>query len=90
MLSYFFPQVSHHRSWTKLGVMTAAQRDELLKRVVKKDPREKLSFKECGKIAKDLNLTLEQVNCAMICLISFLTSGSISITISDSKMVILV
>lgn len=41
--------------------MTAAQRDELLKRVVKDDPSEKLSFKECGKIAKDLNLTLEQV-----------------------------
>ncbi|XP_062008741.1 uncharacterized protein LOC133725476 isoform X1 [Rosa rugosa] len=54
-------EVSHHRSWTKLGVMTAAQRDELLKRVVKDDPSEKLSFKECGKIAKDLNLTLEQV-----------------------------
>lgn len=41
--------------------MTAAQRDELLKRVEKDDPSEKLSFKECGKIAKDLNLTLEQV-----------------------------
>ncbi|XP_050381184.1 uncharacterized protein LOC126798301 isoform X2 [Argentina anserina] len=54
-------EVSNHRSWTKLGVMTAAQRDELLKRVVKDDPSEKLSFKECGKIAKDLNLTLEQV-----------------------------
>lgn len=70
--------------------MTAAQRDELLKRVVKEDPSKKLSFKECGKIAKDLNLTLEQVNCAMICLISFLTSGSISITISDAEIVIFV
>ncbi|KAI5336749.1 hypothetical protein L3X38_016017 [Prunus dulcis] len=54
-------EVSLYRSWTKIRVMTAAQRDELLKRVEKDDPSEKLSFKECGKIAKDLNLTLEQV-----------------------------
>ncbi|KAM1359438.1 hypothetical protein ACFX2F_046420 [Malus domestica] len=54
-------EVSLYKSWTKIRVMTAAQRDELLKRVDKDDASEKLSFKECGKIAKDLNLTLEQV-----------------------------
>lgn len=41
--------------------MTAEQRAELLKCVVRDCTSEKLSFQECGKIAKDLNLTLEQV-----------------------------
>lgn len=41
--------------------MTADQRAELLKRVVNDDSNKKLSFKECEKIAEDLNLTLEQV-----------------------------
>ncbi|KAK3030920.1 hypothetical protein RJ639_036658, partial [Escallonia herrerae] len=49
------------RSWASVRVMTAEQRAELLKRVVDDDPGKKLSFKECEKIAKDLNLTLEQV-----------------------------
>lgn len=44
--------------------MTAEQRAMLLKRIAT-DEKEKLSFKECEKIAKDLNLSLEQVN---ICL----------------------
>lgn len=42
--------------------MTADQRAELLKRVVQDDVNEKLSYKDCEKIAKDLNLTLEQVS----------------------------
>ncbi|KAK2965595.1 hypothetical protein RJ640_008436, partial [Escallonia rubra] len=49
------------RSWASVRVMTADQRAELLKRVVDDDAGKKLSFKECEKIAKDLNLTLEQV-----------------------------
>jgi general transcription factor 3C polypeptide 1 len=40
--------------------MTTEQRAKLLKRIAI-DEKEKLSFKECEKIAKDLNLTLEQV-----------------------------
>lgn len=49
------------RSWASVRVMTADQRAELLKRVMKDDQSGKLSFKDCGKIAKDLNLSLEQV-----------------------------
>ncbi|XP_031385075.1 uncharacterized protein LOC116198940 isoform X1 [Punica granatum] len=54
-------EVFYFRSWASARVMTAEQRAELLKRVVKDSTSEKLSFKECEKIAKDLNLTLEQV-----------------------------
>ncbi|KAA8541644.1 hypothetical protein F0562_022796 [Nyssa sinensis] len=49
------------RSWASVRVMTADQRAELLKCIVNDDPNKKLSFKDCEKIAKDLNLTLEQV-----------------------------
>lgn len=41
--------------------MTAEQRAELLKYVSKHDLSEKISYRDCEKIAKDLNLTLEQV-----------------------------
>lgn len=41
--------------------MTADQRSELIKRIVKDNLNEKLSYRDCEKIAKDLNLTLEQV-----------------------------
>jgi hypothetical protein len=41
--------------------MTAEQRAELLKHVTKHDLSEKISYRDCEKIAKDLNLTLEQV-----------------------------
>ncbi|GER53573.1 B-block binding subunit of TFIIIC [Striga asiatica] len=54
-------EVFNPRSWTSSRVITADERVELHKRVVKDDPKEKLSFSECEKIAKDLNLTLEQV-----------------------------
>lgn len=56
-----FLQVFHYRSWTSVRVMTADQRAELLKRIVRDNVREKIPFKECEKIAKDLSLTLEQV-----------------------------
>ncbi|KAG5593380.1 hypothetical protein H5410_043894, partial [Solanum commersonii] len=49
------------RSWASVRVMTADQRAELLKRAINDGPQRKLSFKECEEIAKDLNLTLEQV-----------------------------
>ncbi|XP_010273234.1 PREDICTED: uncharacterized protein LOC104608836 isoform X2 [Nelumbo nucifera] len=54
-------EVFFYRSWASVRVMTAEQRAELLKRVVKDGPNKKLSFRECEKIAKDLNLTLQQV-----------------------------
>lgn len=41
--------------------MTAEQRAELLKHVTKQDLSEKISYRDCEKVAKDLNLTLEQV-----------------------------
>lgn len=41
--------------------MTADQRAELLKRIFNDNKNQKLPFRECEKIAKDLNLTLEQV-----------------------------
>lgn len=50
--------------------MTAEQRVELLKRV-SKDPNKKLSFSECDEIAKDLNLSLEQV--AYVCMHFFVS-----------------
>ncbi|XAR49896.1 hypothetical protein NMG60_11004070 [Bertholletia excelsa] len=63
---YAFPGSAVHevflsRSWASVRVMTADQHAELLKRIVNDDPLKKLSFEECEEIAKDLNLTLEQV-----------------------------
>ncbi|KAI5440336.1 uncharacterized protein LOC127100750 isoform X2 [Lathyrus oleraceus] len=63
---YAFPgsvvhEVFRFRSWASNRVMTAEQRAELLKHVSKHDLTEKISYKDCEKIAKDLNLTLEQV-----------------------------
>ncbi|XP_030526126.1 uncharacterized protein LOC115737876 isoform X2 [Rhodamnia argentea] len=60
-----FPGSSVHevfffRSWASVRVMTAEQRAELRKRIMT-DANEKLPYHECEKIAKDLNLTLEQV-----------------------------
>ncbi|KAJ7951536.1 putative B-block-binding subunit of tfiiic protein [Quillaja saponaria] len=54
-------EVFRYRSWASVRLMTAEQRGELLKRVMKDDTNEKMSLKECEMIAKDLNLTLEQV-----------------------------
>ncbi|XP_068654207.1 uncharacterized protein [Aristolochia californica] len=64
--SHAFPgssvrEVYFCRSWSSERVMTAEQRAELLKRVGNDDQERKISFKECDKIARDLNLTLEQV-----------------------------
>ncbi|XP_021293853.1 uncharacterized protein LOC110423806 isoform X2 [Herrania umbratica] len=54
-------EVFLNRSWASVRVMTADQRAQLLKRILKDNINEKLSYKDCEKIAKDLNLTLEQV-----------------------------
>ncbi|XP_020889714.1 uncharacterized protein LOC9322746 [Arabidopsis lyrata subsp. lyrata] len=48
------------RSWASDNVMTAEQRAKLLQ-CIAIDEKEKISFKECEKISKDLNLTIEQV-----------------------------
>ncbi|XP_021860398.1 uncharacterized protein [Spinacia oleracea] len=53
-------KVCLYRSWTTVRVMKAEQRSDLLKRI-KDQQSKKLSFQECREIAKDLNLTLEQV-----------------------------
>ncbi|VFQ59197.1 unnamed protein product [Cuscuta campestris] len=63
---YAFPGSAVHevffsRSWASVRVMTADQRAKLLKRVSNDCSNKKLSFKECEEIAKDLNLTMEQV-----------------------------
>ncbi|XP_017252944.1 uncharacterized protein LOC108223286 isoform X2 [Daucus carota subsp. sativus] len=49
------------RSWASARVMTADQRAELNKSIMKNGPDKKLSLSACEKIAKDLSLTLEQV-----------------------------
>lgn len=58
---YFVIQVFLSRSWASVRVMTADQRAKLLKRVFSGCSNRKLSYKDCAKIAKDLNLTMEQV-----------------------------
>ncbi|XP_034900158.1 uncharacterized protein [Populus alba] len=55
------PEVFHHRSWASVRIMSSDQRAELLKRIVMDDQSKTLSYKDCEKIAKDLNLTLQQV-----------------------------
>ncbi|XP_051135794.1 uncharacterized protein LOC127254623 isoform X2 [Andrographis paniculata] len=54
-------EVFHSRAWASVRVMTAEQRVKLLERVANDDLNGKLSFRHCKEIAKDLNLTLEQV-----------------------------
>lgn len=49
------------RSWTSLRIMSIEQRTELLKRIGAGGPETRKSAFECAKIAKDLNLSLEQV-----------------------------
>ena len=53
-------QVCLCRSWNTIRLMKAEQRADLLKRIKDQQSR-RLSFQECGEIAKDLNLSLEQV-----------------------------
>ncbi|XP_058097979.1 uncharacterized protein LOC131242975 isoform X2 [Magnolia sinica] len=55
------PEVFLCRSWASARVMAADQRAELLKRVANDVPDKKIPFKDCVKIAAELNLSLEQV-----------------------------
>nr|CAD1843635.1 unnamed protein product [Ananas comosus var. bracteatus] len=55
------PEVFHPRSWTSLRVMTAEQHMELLNRVTNVDREKKISLKDCIRIARELDLTVEQV-----------------------------
>ncbi|KAK7355373.1 hypothetical protein VNO80_14628 [Phaseolus coccineus] len=64
--SYAFPgsvvkELFRYRSWASTHVMTAEQRAELLKHVMKNNLSEKISYRDFEKIATDLNLTMEQV-----------------------------
>ncbi|EEC79723.1 hypothetical protein OsI_21043 [Oryza sativa Indica Group] len=60
---YSVPEVSHPRSWSSLRVMTTEQRLELQQRVMNVTEKGKLSYKDCRIIAKDLNLSVQQVLC---------------------------
>jgi len=50
------------RSWTSLRVMSLDQRIELMKRVEAGGIDRRITATECAAIAKNLNLSLEQVS----------------------------
>ncbi|KAK8949841.1 hypothetical protein KSP40_PGU017725 [Platanthera guangdongensis] len=54
-------EVFLRRSWASVRVMTIEQRTKLFKRVTNSDQTKKISFSECVKISRELNLSLEQV-----------------------------
>lgn len=53
--------MSSKRAWASLWVMTADQRTELLKRLDNAGV-EKISLEKCVQIARELDLTVEQVS----------------------------
>ncbi|CAD6250175.1 unnamed protein product [Miscanthus lutarioriparius] len=53
------PEVSHPRSWSTL-VMTTEQRLELQQRIMNVSEKGKIPFKDCVRIARELNLSVEQ------------------------------
>ncbi|XP_002454215.2 uncharacterized protein LOC8066182 isoform X2 [Sorghum bicolor] len=55
------PEVSHPRSWSTLRVMTTEQRLELQQRIMNVSEKGKIPFKDCVRIARELNLSVEQV-----------------------------
>ncbi|KAK8454171.1 hypothetical protein SEVIR_5G408501v4 [Setaria viridis] len=57
------PEVSHPRSWSSLRIMTTKQRLEL-QRFMNESEMGELSYKVCHIIAKELNLSVQQVLCA--------------------------
>ncbi|KQK00450.1 hypothetical protein BRADI_3g49467v3 [Brachypodium distachyon] len=61
------PEVSHPRSWSSLRVMTTEQRLELQKRIMDMSGKGRIPFKDCHVIARELNLSVEQVLCASSC-----------------------
>ncbi|KAF0902551.1 hypothetical protein E2562_018050 [Oryza meyeriana var. granulata] len=58
------PEVSHPRSWSSVRVMTTEQHLELKQRLMNESKSGKLSYKVFRIIAKELNLSLQQVLCA--------------------------
>ena len=56
-----FLQVSHPRSWSSRRVMTIEQRLELQKRIMNISEEGRIPFKDCLVIARELNLSVEQV-----------------------------
>ncbi|BAF09421.1 uncharacterized protein [Oryza sativa Japonica Group] len=57
------PEVSHPRSWSSLRVMTTEQRLELQQRIMNASENGKLPFRDCRIIARELNLSVQQVLC---------------------------
>ncbi|EMS66681.1 hypothetical protein TRIUR3_04918 [Triticum urartu] len=55
------PEVSHVRSWSSVRVMTTKQRLELQTRLMNENEKGILPHKVCCIIAKDLNLSVQQV-----------------------------
>ncbi|KAK8452919.1 hypothetical protein SEVIR_5G197500v4 [Setaria viridis] len=55
------PEVSHPRSWSSLRVMTTEQQLELQQHLMKESEKGKVSYKVCRIIAKELNLSVQQV-----------------------------
>ncbi|AEE29589.1 B-block binding subunit of TFIIIC [Arabidopsis thaliana] len=60
-LEYCYAAADHRAAKLAFPGSVVQERAKLLKRIAI-DEKEKLSFKECEKIAKDLNLTLEQLD----------------------------
>ncbi|KAM0848652.1 hypothetical protein ACQ4PT_054246 [Festuca glaucescens] len=57
------PEVSHPRSWSSRRLMTIEQRLELQKRIMSISEEGRIPFKDCLVIARELNLSVEQVLC---------------------------
>ncbi|CAM0906676.1 unnamed protein product [Alopecurus aequalis] len=57
------PEVSHPCSWTSRRAMTIEQRLELQKRIMNISEEGRIPFKDCLVIARELNLSVEQVLC---------------------------
>ncbi|KAL6633936.1 hypothetical protein ACP70R_026607 [Stipagrostis hirtigluma subsp. patula] len=55
------PEVSHPRSWSSLRVMNTEQRLELQQRILNVSEKGKIPFKDSVRIARELNLSVEQV-----------------------------
>ncbi|XP_062222673.1 uncharacterized protein LOC133921705 isoform X2 [Phragmites australis] len=55
------PEVSQRRSWSSVRVMTTEQRLELQQRIMNVSEEGKIPFKDCVRIARELNLSVEQV-----------------------------
>ncbi|KAJ1280066.1 hypothetical protein BS78_04G203900 [Paspalum vaginatum] len=55
------PEVSHPRSWSSLRVMTTEQRLELQQCIMNVSEKGKIPFKDCVRIARELNLSVQQV-----------------------------